>query len=69
MQIFKSKILLESKQMGRIPNVSRPSSVRVPVLSKHMMLTFPETLIFGGEMQKISFFLSLFKNILNNFKK
>jgi len=33
--------------------------VSVPVLSKHMIVTFPQILTFGGEMQKIYYFLSL----------
>lgn len=52
-------LLLESKQIGRTPKVSSPSSVRVPVLSKHMMFTLPETFILGGEIQKIFFFFNL----------
>lgn len=43
----------------RKPNTWRPSSVKVPVLSKTIILTLPATFTRGGEMQKILFFLSL----------
>lgn len=42
-----------------MPFKSSPSSVNVPVLSKHMIVTCPQMLTFGGEMQKIYLFLSL----------
>ena len=35
------------------PYVSSPSSVKVPVLSKHMMLILPAMLTLEGLMQKI----------------
>lgn len=36
-----------------------PSAVRVPVLSKTKVWIYPAMLILGGEMQKMSYFLSL----------
>jgi len=44
---------------GLAPRISRPSSVRVPVLSKHIILILPVSLIVLGEIQKICFFWSL----------
>lgn len=44
---------------GLNPYRSSPSSVNVPVLSKTQVETLPDIFIFGGEMQKIFFFLSL----------
>ena len=40
----------------RAPRTSRPSSVKVPVLSKHITSTVPATLTLFGEIQKISRF-------------
>lgn len=40
------------------PDTSRPSSVKVPVLSKTMIETHPATLILGGSIQKIFLLLS-----------
>ncbi len=40
------------------PETDNPSSVNVPVLSKIMIETLPATLILGGSIQKIFFFLS-----------
>jgi hypothetical protein len=45
--------------MPRIPFILRPSSVKVPVLSKTMILIIALTFTFGGEVQKILLFLSL----------
>lgn len=39
--------------------MSNPSSVSVPVLSKHIIVTLPQILTFGGEIQNIYCFLSL----------
>lgn len=39
--------------------MSKPSSVKVPVLSKHIMFIFPQMFIFEGAIQKIYDFLSL----------
>jgi hypothetical protein len=41
------------------PRTDKPSSVRVPVLSKTKVLIRPATLILKGEMQKMLQFLSL----------
>ena len=41
----------------RNPFTCRPSSVRVPVLSKTIMFTLPATFTLWGEMQKIFFCL------------
>lgn len=38
---------------GTIPHMSRPSSVKVPVLSKQTQLTEPATLMTREFMQKI----------------
>ena len=43
------------------PQRSRSFSVKVPVLSKQMIETFPLTVIFYGYMQQIFFFLNLCK--------
>ena len=43
-----------------IPYVSNPSSVKVPVLSKHIILILPATFILEGAIQKIFFFFSLY---------
>ena len=44
---------------GLKPKTSSPSSVRVPVLSKTMIETLPDTLILGGEIQLIFNLVSL----------
>ena len=38
---------------GTTPHMSRPSSVRVPVLSKQKLLTAPQRLMLRGLMQKM----------------
>lgn len=39
--------------MGLTPYKSSPSSVKVPVLSKHIVVTYPAIFTLGGEIQKI----------------
>lgn len=41
--------------------MSNPSSVSVPVLSKHIIVTLPHILTFGGEIQNIYFFFILLR--------
>ena len=44
-----------------MPYKSNPSSVKVPVLSKHIIVTLPLILTLGGEMQNIFDFYNLDK--------
>ena len=46
-----------------VPYISNPSSVNVPVLSKHMTVILPAILILNGLVQNIDFFFSLYKAI------
>ena len=48
--------MLVSRLTDLAPRTSRPSSVKVPVLSKHITSTVPATLTLLGLIQKISFF-------------
>lgn len=65
--LFRDAMASESKRGYKAPSssettmpwVSSPSSVRVPVLSKHMRLTLPAIVTLYGEMQKILLLLRL----------
>ena len=50
--------VLVSRLTNRAPSTSNPSSVRVPVLSKHMISTVPATLTRFGLIQNIPCFRS-----------
>src|SRR5436190_15596325 len=52
------KYVFVSRLKDRAPNTSNPSSVRVPVLSKHITSTVPATLTRLGLIQKMPSFRS-----------
>lgn len=52
----KEEYVLLSRFTDLAPRTSKPSSVKVPVLSKHITSTVPATLTLFGLMQKIFFF-------------
>jgi len=54
--ITMEKYVLVERLTDRAPKTSNPSSVKVPVLSKHIISTVPATFTRLGLIQKISFF-------------